>query len=82
MKRIRRPGEFCWINMLTAQPQAAREFFSQLLGWTYFEIPGIDHGIQVGGREVGGLFDLEGPNTQGVAAAHWSVSFSIIQYVK
>ena len=26
-------------------------------------MPGIGHGVQVGGRDIGGLFDLEGPNT-------------------
>jgi hypothetical protein len=59
----RRPGEFCWINMLTPRPADARAFFGTLLGWTYTEMPGMGHAIQVGGRHVGGLFDLEGPNT-------------------
>src|SRR5438477_399551 len=53
---IRKPGEFCWINMLTPQPAEAREFFGKVLGWTYFEMPGIGHGIKVGGRDIGGLF--------------------------
>ena len=60
---IRKKGEFCWINMLTPQPDQAREFFGQVLGWSYFEMPGIGHGVRVGGRDVGGLFDLDGPNT-------------------
>jgi predicted enzyme related to lactoylglutathione lyase len=59
----RKTGEFCWINMLTPQPEQARTFFSALLGWTYVEIPGIGHLVQVGGRDIGGLFDLEGPKT-------------------
>jgi len=60
---LRKTGEFCWINMMTPRPAEARSFFGQLLGWTYFEMPGIGHGMQVGGRDFGGLFDLEGPNT-------------------
>src|SRR5437763_1162467 len=60
---IRKTGDFCWINMLTPQPAEARAFFGPLLGWTYFEMPGIGHGVQVAGRDIGGLFDLEGPNT-------------------
>jgi predicted enzyme related to lactoylglutathione lyase len=60
---IRKPGDFCWINMLTPQPTDARAFFGALLGWTYAEIPGVGHLIQVGGRDVGGLFDLAAPNT-------------------
>ncbi|MEO8752555.1 MAG: VOC family protein [Casimicrobiaceae bacterium] len=59
----RKVGEFCWINMLTPRPEAARAFFGKLLGWTYGVIPGMGHSIQVGGQEVGGLFDLDGPNT-------------------
>ncbi|HEX3151108.1 MAG TPA: VOC family protein [Gemmataceae bacterium] len=63
MKRMRKAGEFCWINMLTPQPDAARDFFGKLLGWTYFEMPGLGHGIKVGGEDIGGLFDLNGPQT-------------------
>ena len=67
----RKTGEFCWINMLTPQPAEAREFFGKLLGWTYVEMPGMGHAMQVGGRDIGGLFDLDGPNTPpGHAAAH------------
>jgi predicted enzyme related to lactoylglutathione lyase len=59
---LRKAGEFCWINLLTPRPAAAMEFFAAVLGWTYFETPGIGHGIRVGGRDIGGLFDLHGPN--------------------
>lgn len=59
----RRVGDFCWINMLTPRPAEARAFFGALLGWTYTEIPGMGQSVQVGGRSIGGLFDLEGPNT-------------------
>ncbi len=59
----RKPGEFCWINMLTPKPAEARVFFAKLFGWTYTELAGMGHSIQVGGKNIGGLFDLEGPNT-------------------
>ena len=60
---IRKPGEFCWINILTPQPAEARAFFGALLGWTYAEIPGMGHRVQVGGRDIGGLFDVAAPNS-------------------
>src|SRR5437763_12807982 len=60
---IRKTGEFCWINIVTPKPAEAMEFFAAVLGWTYFEMPGIGHGIRVGGRDIGGLFDLHGPST-------------------
>ncbi len=59
----RRAGDFCWVNILTPRPREARDFFGRVLGWTDFEMPGIGHGIRAGGRDVGGLFDLEGPGT-------------------
>jgi predicted enzyme related to lactoylglutathione lyase len=61
--RVRRDGEFCWINILSPQPDEGRAFFGRLLGWTFAEMPGIGHRIQVGGRDVGGFFDTAGPNT-------------------
>jgi predicted enzyme related to lactoylglutathione lyase len=59
----RQPGEFCWINLLTPLPTEAREFFGKLLSWTYVELPGMGHIVKVGGRDIGDLFDLVGPNT-------------------
>jgi hypothetical protein len=60
---VRKPGEFCWINMLSPEPAKACEFFSKLFGWTYFDMSGMGYGIKVGGKDIGGLFDLNGPNT-------------------
>ena len=60
--RPRKSGEFCWFNMLTPKPASARGFFGQLLGWTYVDT-GIGHTVQVDGHAIGGLFDLEDPNT-------------------
>ena len=57
----RRPGEFCWINVMTPDPAAAQDFFARLLGWTYVELPGgMGHRVQVDGHDVGGVFDLAG----------------------
>jgi uncharacterized protein len=63
MKGTRKAGDFCWVNMLTPDPARARAFFGDLLGWTYVEMPGVGHMVQVGGHSVGGLFDLAGPST-------------------
>jgi predicted enzyme related to lactoylglutathione lyase len=74
---IRKAGEFCWINMLTPQPAEAREFFGTLLGWTYTEMPGMGHAVLVGGRHIGGLFDLEGPNTPKGLTPHIGVMIKV-----
>lgn len=74
---IRKTGEFCWINMLTPQPDAAREFYARLLGWTYVEMPGVGHRVQVGGRDVGGLFDLASPQTPPGTPPHIGVMVKV-----
>jgi predicted enzyme related to lactoylglutathione lyase len=61
--RQRETGEFCWINMLTPHVDQARSFFGDLLGWGYAEIPGLGYRMQVGGTDIGAIFDLAGPNT-------------------
>ena len=59
---IRKTGDFCWVNILTPQPTEAMDFFAKVLGWTFYEMPPYGHGVQVGGKDIGGLFDLNGPN--------------------
>jgi hypothetical protein len=75
--RLRRSGEFCWINMLTPHPAEAMAYFGELLGWTFFEMPGVGHGVKVGGRDVGGLFDLNGPQTPPGTPAHIGVMVKV-----
>ncbi len=60
---FRKPGEFCWINILTPDPAKAQKFFSDLLGWTWVDMPGVGYRMQLDGKDIGGLFDLNGPNT-------------------
>ena len=59
----RKPGEFCWINILSPDPDKARDFFATLLGWEFTEMPGMGHGIKVGGRNIGGLFNTVSERT-------------------
>ncbi len=60
---VRKNGEFCWINILTPQPKEAREFFSKVLGWTYSDMGGMGDLIEAGGGKIGGLFDIDSPQT-------------------
>ena len=60
----RKPGDFCWINVLTPQPDDARTFFAKVLGWTYSDMVAMGgHRIFVNGQNIGGIFDLNDPNT-------------------
>jgi uncharacterized protein len=33
------PGNFCWIELATTDHSAAKEFYSELFGWTIREFP-------------------------------------------
>ena len=33
---------FCWVDLATTDPAAAKEFYSGLFGWEYFEYPDGD----------------------------------------
>jgi predicted enzyme related to lactoylglutathione lyase len=59
---IRKAGDFCWINIVTPEPAEAMEFFSKVLGWTFYEMPPYGHGVQVDGKDIGALFDIKGPS--------------------
>ena len=60
---VRKAGEFCWINVLTPNPAESKAWFSKVLGWTYADLGGMGDMIKVDGHQIGGLFDLESPQT-------------------
>ncbi|MEO8194911.1 MAG: VOC family protein [Gemmatimonadales bacterium] len=60
---VRKTGDFCWINILTPDPAAAREFFGKLLDWKFSDLDGMGDLIEAGGGDIGAMFDLNGPNS-------------------
>lgn len=59
------PGTFCWVDLATTDAGAARDFYSQLFGWTAVDVP-IDQGVPYtmllkDGKQVCALFPL-GPD--------------------
>ena len=68
-------GTFGWNELATSDPAAAKQFFGQLLGWTYEEMPMPGGGgsyvvASAGGTRVGGMFKMQGDNFKGVPP-HW-----------
>lgn len=72
-----RTGDFCWVELATTAPAAARDFYSKLFGW---EIYGGDHDsaemrydhLKVEDREIGGLYELQGEQKQAGIPPHWN----------
>ena len=51
-----RHGAFSWCELMTADVEAAKRFYTELLGWTTEEVPGMSYTIvKTGGTGVGGI---------------------------
>ena len=36
------PGAFCWVELATPDAEASKNFYSELLGWTWTDMPMSD----------------------------------------
>lgn len=69
-------GTFCWLECATPDTAATRKFYSDLLGWTWKDIPMGDsftyHIAELGGAEVAAMYVLSDEmKSQGVPP-HWA----------
>jgi len=70
------PGSFCWFECGTNDLNKAKAFYSQLFGWDPVDtpMPGEGQGVytllKVGGEDVAGMYELAGPQFEGVPP-HW-----------
>jgi len=59
-----RPGTFCWVELHTSDGAGAKDFYTQLFGWTVNEIPMGDGSVYVmarkDGKDVAALYEDEG----------------------
>lgn len=69
-------GSFCWVDLSTTDPAAAKEFYSPLLGWEYeeqyFEGNLIYSMATSNGRLVGGLGQLQPDQLEAGMRPAWS----------
>lgn len=69
-------GNFCWFELASSDQNAAKEFYTKLLGWSFVDSP-MGEGMgdytmfNINGKDVGGLYQLGGP-MQGVPP-HWAI---------
>src|SRR5438105_8842090 len=58
------PGAFCWAELATTNPKAAKPFYTSLFGWTSVDTPfgpgpeDIYTRLQLRGKDVGALYRL------------------------
>ncbi|MEJ1157389.1 VOC family protein [Prosthecomicrobium sp. N25] len=66
-------GTFTWNELNTRNPDAARAFYGELLGWTFDEMPMPEGPYWVArqdGAPVAGVFTMAGPAFDGIPE-HW-----------
>ena len=76
-----KPGNFCWVELGTTNAAAAKDFYKQLFGWDYQDVPGGPDMtytmINLNGKELGGLYELTSEmRTQGIPP-HWLSYISV-----
>lgn len=65
-------GQFCWNELATKDLDAAKKFYTELLGWELKESNAVGmvyNEIVVDGRHIGGLFQMT--KEFGDAPSHW-----------
>jgi len=69
-------GHFHWNELMTRDVARAKKFYADTLGWSYDGMPMPDGGTywvaNCGGEPVGGIFDISGPDFNGVAESWMS----------
>lgn len=70
------PGSFCWFECGSTDAAASKEFYKALFGWEAVDVPmpnmeGAFYTLlQSGGADMAGLYQLDGPQFEGVPS-HW-----------
>jgi predicted enzyme related to lactoylglutathione lyase len=66
------PGTFSWVDLNTSDPDAAKAFYGDLLGWSYEDVPIGDDAVysmaKVQGQSVAAIGPLQGPDMP----PHWN----------
>ena len=65
-------GTFCWNELASTDAEAAKKFYTELLGWTLKESNAVGmvyNEVVVGRQHIGGMYQM-GPEYGG-APSHW-----------
>ena len=71
---VNEPGSLCWNELATSDVDAARTFYSSLLGWNIKQNPGYDE-IDVNGKPNGGMMQLQAE--WGAIPPNWLPYFAV-----
>jgi len=63
-------GNFYWNELMTHDPERAKRFYADTIGWTYEAMPmpdGTYWVAKMGDTPVGGIFPMSGPDFDGMS---------------
>lgn len=67
-------GHFYWNELMTRDPEGAKTFYGDTVGWTFEAMPMEPGGTywicMDGGKPVGGIFEMNAPEFEGMPP-HW-----------
>src|SRR5262245_9291902 len=69
------PNTFCWAELATSDPQAAKAFYTELFGWSFQDAPGPSGGtytmLSLRGRFAAALYQMEKEQRERGIPSHW-----------
>lgn len=75
------PGTFCWVDLATTDPAAAKRFYTQLFGWSFTDMPaGPDMVYSMSyldGKDVAALSELRQDQRDQGVPPHWGSYVSV-----
>ena len=72
-------GTFYWNELMTHDPERAKAFYGEAIGWTFdaMAMPNGTYSVaKVGDKPVGGIFTMAGPDFEGVPE-HWMAYLTV-----
>jgi predicted enzyme related to lactoylglutathione lyase len=76
--RYKQHGAFSWNELMTTDPDAAKEFYGKLFNWEFQDMPmeGMIYSVtKAGGEEMGGIMSIP-PEMQGTAP-NWGMYVTV-----
>ncbi len=77
-EKLLKHGAFSWFELMTTDVEAAKKFYSEVLGWTTKDMPmeGMTYTMaQVEGQDVGGIMNI--PPEGGEMPPTWGVYITV-----
>ena len=77
--RFETPGAFSWVELMTSDPEAAKQFYGALFGWEMTTSPmaGTDYTVvKVAGEEVAGMMKMP-PTVPAGVPPHWTAYVTV-----